>query len=128
MNLKKFLLAGFVGGIVYFFLGWLFYGIVFKSLFPSNANDNMTFIFLGCMTFSFFISYIFTKWASISKPERGANAGAGMGLFFSLTTNFFMNANLQTPDYKTMVTDIAITTIMASIVGAIVVLTIRKIK
>ncbi len=128
MNVKKFLLSGIIGGIVYFLLGWLFYGIVFKSFFPSDGKENMLFIFLGCMTFGFFVSYIFTKWASISNPKTGTRAGAVIGLFLALFSNFFMNAMVAVPDYKIMVMDVAITTVMSALVGAITALAISKIK
>ena len=38
MNVKNFLVAGFVGGIVDWLLGWLFYGIIFKSIY-GGAED-----------------------------------------------------------------------------------------
>ncbi len=39
MKAKNFLISGIVGGIVMFFLGWLFYVILFKDFFPPNPNE-----------------------------------------------------------------------------------------
>jgi len=49
MNVKKFLVSGIAGGIINFLLGWIYYGILFKNTFPSNGNENISFIFLGAL-------------------------------------------------------------------------------
>ncbi|MDI5888165.1 hypothetical protein [Flavobacterium yafengii] len=128
MNVKNFLVSGIVGGIVEFLLGWLFYGILFKNSFPTNGNENMLFIFLGCMTFGFFVSYIFTKWAGISNVATGLKAGAVIGLFVSLYSNFFMNSMTAEINYQTMGLDVVITVIMAALVGAVIALVNGKLK
>ncbi|MDI6031492.1 hypothetical protein QLS91_00255 [Flavobacterium sp. LB2P84] len=128
MNVKFFLVSGIVGGIVQFLLGWLFYGILFKNSFPSDGNENMLFIFLGCMTFGFFVSYIFTKWAGISNAATGLKAGAVIGLFMSLYSNFFMNSMTSEINYQTMGLDIVITIVMAALVGAVIALVNGKLK
>nr|WP_315176982.1 hypothetical protein [uncultured Flavobacterium sp.] len=128
MNVKNFLVSGIVGGIVEFLLGWLFYGILFKNSFPTNGNENMLFIFLGCMIFGFFVSYIFTKWAGISNVATGLKAGAVIGLFMSLYSNFFMNSMTAEVNYQTMGLDVAITVVMAALVGAVIALVNGKLK
>jgi hypothetical protein len=128
MNVKNFLVSGIVGGIVQFLLGWLFYAILFKNSFPTDGNENMVFIFLGCMTFGFFVSYIFTKWAGISNVATGFKAGAVIGLFMALYSNFFMNSMKSDIDYQTMGLDIVITIVMAALVGAVIALVNGKLK
>jgi hypothetical protein len=128
MNVKNFLVSGIVGGIVQFLLGWLFYAILFKNSFPTDGNENMVFIFLGCMTFGFFVSYIFTKWAGISNATTGFKAGAVIGLFMALYSNFFMNSMKSDIDYQTMGLDIVITIVMAALVGAVIALVNGKLK
>ncbi|MDI5894599.1 hypothetical protein [Flavobacterium algoritolerans] len=128
MNVKNFLVSGIVGGIFQFLLGWLFYGILFKNSFPTNGKENMLFIFLGCMTFGFFVSYIFTKWAGISNVATGLKAGAVIGLFMSLYSNFFMNSMTAEINYQTMGLDVVITVIMAALVGAVIALVNGKLK
>jgi xanthine/uracil permease len=39
MKTKNFLVSGIVGGIVYFLLGWLFYGFLFKDFFPPQEES-----------------------------------------------------------------------------------------
>jgi hypothetical protein len=128
MNAKIFLISGIVGGIVDFLLGWLFYGILFKDTFPTEGKENMLFIFLGCMTFGLFVAYIFTKWAGITTITTGLQAGAIIGLFIGVYSNFFMNSMTETPNLQTMGIDIAITMVMSAIVGATVALVHGKMK
>ena len=122
MKTKNFLVSGIVGGIVDFFLGWIFYGMLFKDSFPQpeESTNSMVMIFLGCITFGLFVAYIFTKWASISTAATGAKAGAIIGLFIALFWNFFNCAMDSSVEMQTVVMDVAISTVMAAIVGAVI--------
>jgi hypothetical protein len=127
MNVKNFIIGGIVGGIVDFLLGWLFYGQLFTNLYPQNPNTKLEFIFLGCMTFGFFISLIFTKWAGIKNPITGLKAGALIGLFYGLSMNFFMYSS-QAIDYKLFGIDTIVNLVMGAGVGAAVAFVLGKIK
>ncbi|MGH2665382.1 hypothetical protein [Flavobacterium sp.] len=127
MNLKNFFIAGIVGGIVDFLLGWVFYGMLFKDLYPQNENTNLLFIFLGCMTFGFFMSYIFTKWAGITNVVTGLSAGAVIGFFNSLSMNFFMYSSREL-NIQHMLTDIVVCILMGACIGAAVAFVNGKLK
>ncbi|HWR94717.1 MAG TPA: hypothetical protein VN192_05920 [Flavobacterium sp.] len=127
MNFKNFLIAGIVGGIVNFLLGWVFYGMLFKDLYPEDENTNLTLIFLGCITFGLFMSYIFNKWAGITIPLTGLKAGAIIGLFNSLGMNFFMYSS-RTLVIENIAIDVIISTIIGAIMGTFVAFTIGKMK
>ncbi|WP_300568792.1 hypothetical protein [Flavobacterium sp.] len=127
MNLKNFFIAGIVGGIVDFLLGWVFYGMLFKEIYPQTENTNLTFIFLGCMTSGFFISYIFTKWAGITNAVTGLMAGAIIGFFSSLSMNFFMYSGMPL-NTQNMITDIAISTLISGCMGAVIAIVSGKMK
>ena len=128
MNVKNFIVGGIVGGIADFLLGYLFYGILLKDTFPSEGKENLTFIFLGCMSFGFLISYVFAHGESISKCVPGIRAAAGIGLFLSLSTNFFANMSKDTIDYQLMGIDVATMVILSGLVGAVVAVTNGKMK
>ena len=122
MKTKNFLASGIAGGIANFFLGWLFYGIIFKDSFPQpvESSQSMLMIALGSITFGLFIAYIFTKWAQISTIMSGAKAGAVLGLLLSLSYNFFgmaMNANAT---FQIFGTDLGISIISTAITGAVI--------
>lgn len=130
MKTKTFVVAGLVGGIVDWLLGWLFYGILFVDTFPQpqEGTNAMLFITLGCLTFGFFISYIFNKWAQITTLATGAKAGAVIGLFMGLITIFFGMANQAEVDYQRFGLELVISIVMAAVVGAVVGLINGKVK
>lgn len=127
MNAKNFLVSGIAGGIVNFLLGWLFYGIIFKDIYPENENPNLLFIFFGCMTFGLFMAYIFTKWAGITNPVTGLKAGAVIGLFTSLSMNFFMYSSMVI-NYQNMALDVVISIVIGALVGATIAIANGKLK
>lgn len=122
MKTKNFLVAGIVGGIVDFLLGWLFYGILFIDVFPQpeESSQTMIFIFLGCMTFGLFVSYIYTQWAQISTLATGAKAGAIIGLFIGLFYNFFNLAMVPDITMQLAALDVGISVVMTAIIGGVI--------
>ena len=122
MKTKNFLVAGLVGGIVDFLLGWLFYGMLFKDNFPQpeESSSAMLYIFLGCITFGLFMAYIYTQWAQISTAATGAKAGAIIGLFIGLFNNFFGMAMNSDAGIQTAALSVVIGIVMAAIVGAVI--------
>ncbi len=127
MNLKNFIIGGIAGGITNFLLGWVFYGMLFKNIYPENENTNLTFIFLGCLTFGFLMSYIFTKWAGITNPVKGLTAGAIIGFLNGLSMDFFMFSN-RPIDTTNFIYDILIATIIGAGIGAVIAIVNGKLK
>jgi fluoride ion exporter CrcB/FEX len=119
MNVKNFIVGGIVGGLANFLLGWVFYGIVFKDIYPESMTPNYLFILLGCMTYGFLVSYVINQWANISQVMEGAKAGALIGFFTSLYMNFFMYSNKEA-NYTNMILDVAISIVISTAIGAVV--------
>lgn len=129
MNVKNFVIGGIAGGIADFLLGWLFYGILLKDLFPPmDGSENMMFIFLGCMAFGFLISFVFSQKEGISKCVPGIKLAAGIGLFISISTNFFANMTKETIDFNMMGLDVATMVVLSGLVGAVVAVVNGKMK
>ena len=122
MNTKTFLVAGLIGGIVDWLLGWLFYGILLADYFPQpeESTKTMVCILAGCLVFGFFISYIYNRWAQISTAATGAKAGSIIGLFIGLINNFFGMAMDSGGEIQTAALSLVIGIVMAAIVGAVV--------
>lgn len=122
MKTKNFLVAGIVGGIVNFLLGWLFYGIIFVNTFPQpeESSESMLFIFLGCITFGLFVSYIYAQWTQISTASTGAKAGAIIGLFVGLYFNFFNMAMGPEATLELAALDVGVSVVMTAIIGAVI--------
>jgi len=128
MNAKNFIIGGIAGGIVDYLLGWLFYGILFMDFFGGGQPENMLFIVLGCMSFGFFVSYIFTKWAHITTATTGLKAGAVLGLFEGLQSNFFNHSMEAAPNYQHIALDMAIMIVMGAFVGMVIAMVHGKLK
>ena len=127
MKTKNFLVSGVAAGVLNFLLGWLFYGILFKNIYPEGENMNLVFTFLGCLTYGLFIAYIFTKWAGITIPITGIKAGAIIGFFTSLSMNLYMYSNMPA-NYENMALDVVITSIISAVMGAAIAMINGKIK
>ena len=117
--MKNFIICGIVGGIADFLLGWVFYGMLFRDYF-GGAEPNLGLIAGGCFSFGFLMSYIYTGLAGIASAMRGMKAGAGIGLFTGLMSNFFMWSMENPVNWEHFALDVAICIVMASIVGSVV--------
>ena len=127
MNAKSFLISSIVGSIVYFMLGWVFYGMLFTDIYPAEGEQNLVFVYLGCLTFCVLVAYVFTQWAGISNAMTGFYSGGIIGLLYGDGMNFFMYTS-KTPNVTNMVTDIAINAVMGAIAGAVIAFVISKVK
>lgn len=114
MNTKSFFLSGIVSAIVYFLLGWLFYGVLFTEL-HGDSEPCMWMIALGCLFMALLIALIFNRWANISTFSTGLKAGFVIGLLYSLSMCFFWFSSkcISTDFFIT----VAIETISLAIVG-----------
>ncbi len=128
MNTKKFIAGSIVGTIVYFLLGWLVYGILFKDIYTSEEySHSLLFVFFGCLFFASFVTYIFVKWANITQWVTGAKAGAIIGFFYAASMNFYMYSGMEI-NFKNIGLDVLLSIITGAIVGASIAFTIEKIK
>ena len=131
MNVKNFIVGGIVGGIVDFLLGWVVYGMLLKDTFPKPDGagaENMMFIFFGCMSFGFLISYVFSQGEGISNMAAGIKMAIGIALFMSLSHWFFDSMYKDTMDVKLMAIDILAALALATGVGAAVAMVNGKMK
>ncbi|WP_293889727.1 hypothetical protein [Flavobacterium sp.] len=131
MNVKNFIVGGIVGGIVDFLLGWVIYGMLLKDTFPKPEGagaENMLFIFLGCMSFGFLISFVFSQGEGVSNIAAGIKMAIGIALFMGLCNSFFMNMYKETIDVKLMAIDILASLVLATGVGAVIAMVNGKMK
>lgn len=124
---KSLIYSTITGTIVYFLLGWLFYGILFTDLYPANEEHSMLFVFFGCLFYVLVFSRIYTRWAAISTFKSGAKAGLILGLIFAISMNFFYAAS-NGLNLEHFVTDVFIATVSTALTGGVIGLTIRKTK
>lgn len=131
MNVKNFIVGGIIGGIADFLLGWLIWGILLDDMMPKPEgvdSENLLFIFLGCISFGFLISFIFSQGDGITKCIPGIKMGLGISLFMSLSINFFNNMYNEVIDLKMMGIDVVASLVVGVFVGAVVAVVNGKMK
>ena len=121
---NKVLVGGLIGGVVFFLLGWLTYGIALRTMMTENtmqglgrADEEMQWVFLiiGHFAFGFLMAYILDK-ANVMSFGSGATMGAVIGFLFTLAFDFIMYA---TTNYYTTMTGVFVEIITATVVVAI---------
>lgn len=99
MNTRSFITGGLIAGTVYFFLGWLVFGILLADTMKDHMNESLMrknedmilwALIVGNVCYGFLLSYIF-QHMGVNNARRGSAAGATIGLITSLTfdLNFF---------------------------------------
>ena len=129
MKTNKILIGTLAGGITYFLLGWIIYGIVMKDYMATNFTNCMTkpeadmiWWALILSNFMWAMAYaVIIGWSNLASAAGGLKVGLIVGLlimisydlsFYSMT-NMFSNINL-------MLIDILMGTTMSTIGGAVI--------
>lgn len=130
MNTKKFLIGGISGGIVYFLLGYLFYGNLLSDFFMKNAGsatgvgramDQFVWwsLALGNILGGCLLAYVFIK-SNISSAGSGLVTGAVVGLLVASSYDFISYATSNLMKTTGVLGDIGTFTVMSAIAGAVV--------
>jgi hypothetical protein len=128
MNSQKFIVGGIVGGIVYFILGWLIFGMLLKDFMASNASSGTMradadivwwALIVGNLCLGFLLAYVIGK--SGASAGKGAAVGFVLGLLVSLGYDLIMYATSTVmTSLKGVAADVAATVVMSTITGAVV--------
>lgn len=108
MNTKT-LLAALIGGVFYFFLGWLVFGYLMADYSMANTTQyaglmknppNLVTLFISNFLWALLIAIIYSKWANISTFGAGLSAGfwiaAPMMAAYNLDYHSFFNLYTST--------------------------------
>src|SRR6266513_2214702 len=128
MNSQKFIVGGIVGGIVFFLLGWLTYGLLLKDFMANNLSNSMRAdadtiwwaLILGQVAGGFLLAYVIGKAGATS---AGSWAGVGfiVGLLVCLSYDLTMyGVSTTIASLKGLAADVAVSAVMSAIVGAVV--------
>lgn len=130
--LARVLAATVAGGITFFILGFLIFGLILDPMvMKPNMNPEAVkfmkdppvwaFLILGNFVAAFLLAYIFDKWATIRTFAGGLTAGAVIwfiiALYFQLMFAAFMN---MSKSYVPAVADVIGTTILGAVAGGVV--------
>ena len=130
MITKKVLIGSVVGGIAYFLLGWIIYGILMKDYCAANfgqegmrAEADMVLWAMGLANIAaaMLMALIFS-WANINSLLSGARVGAIIGFLTAVSIDLSMYAmTTMFKNWSGLIVDIIVGTAMAAIVGAIII-------
>ena len=120
-----------MGGIAFFFLGYLIYGLALAGFFSEHygagASTMKTMqeivwwaLILGNLASGALLSYIFLKWANITSFGSGASAAATIGFFMALSMDMIRFATAGTFDLTATLTNVVVGTVMTAIAGGAV--------
>lgn len=136
MDIKKLVVGGIVGGILFFFLGWLLYGMLLMDFMTNNpgvvsgySKETPDFLYLaiGNLLSGFMMAYIFIK-ANINTLMGGLIMAAVVGLLMAASYDCVMYATTSLVSKKMMLADVLASTAMSAVAGAVVGLLMGKLK
>lgn len=120
-----------VGGILYFFLGWIVYGMLLAGYLAANYNscanrpqEDMVWwaIIVSSFIYGLFLTLIL-KWSGSTTFVDGLKNGAVFGLFFSSMYDFSMySMTTMFNNFTALVVDVVVATALAAVIGMVVVL------
>ena len=87
MDRKKFLLASFAGGILFFVSGYLAYGVLLHDFMVAagmKETPNMGVLILSQLIFGVFITMVLRRWEGVETVAQAARVGAVVFLLVSL--------------------------------------------
>jgi hypothetical protein len=130
MDIKKLLIGGITGGILFFLLGWLVYGMLLMDFMNSHqgaagnvqrAESDMQYLYLviGNMAMGFMLAYVFLK-GNVNSMMDGFITGGILGLLIAVSYDCMIYATSTVISKTAMAADVAVMTVMTAIVGAII--------
>lgn len=136
MNMK--ILRGTVfGGIAYFLLGWLVWGILMMDFYTANMNQctarpggEMIWwaIIVSNFTFALLLSLIL-KWSGARGFIDGLKTGAIFGFLMGLSLDLsFYSMSTMFNNVTAIAVDVVVNTVATAIIGLVIVLTWGKEK
>lgn len=130
MDTKKLLMGTVVGGISYFILGFLIYGMALESTMASYSNaacmrpmEQMVWwaMIVGNLGFAALLTYAFLKAGNVTSFGSGLQTGGVIAFLMILSVDLMMysTTSLMT-DTTGIVIDVIAGTVMGAITGGII--------
>jgi hypothetical protein len=131
----KLIISTIVGAIIFFFLGWLLYGVIFAGLFNdsygvvmrSQGDYKLWSMIVANILEAFFLAWLYPKYYKGGSPAgEGFIFGIWMGFLLSLPMIFYVWASFQVK-YVGALIDGIISFVLVVIVGLFIGLIYGKI-
>lgn len=131
------MIAGLVGGITFFLLGYLFYGLLLVDLFKDMSGSainvekrNMDFasLFLGQLAWGVFLAFVFDQWSKTKSSAGGFKIGALLGLFTGFGMNLTTYATTNMMTLEGALFDVLVWTAICGFSGVVIGTVLGKVK
>ena len=128
MDIKKLLMGGIAGGILFFLLGWVIYGMLLMNFMNSHpgaagniarAQPDFLYLVIGNLAMGFLMAYIFIK-ANVNSLGSGLVTAAVIGLLMAVGYDCMIYATSTAISKTGMAVDVAASTVMSALTGAVV--------
>lgn len=129
MNAKT-IMAGVVGGIVNFLLGWLIYGVIFPDSMESGMSEGAAAVMreepiiwcfaIGSLSIGILFAMIYSRFSGNSSFMRGFLSGLWIGILFCLSIDFNIYAQFDMWPMSGIFMDVIIGAVMFGIMGGVI--------
>lgn len=131
MDAKKRILATLAGFVTYFFMGFIFYGMLLMDFYAahsgsatgvmrSDADMQWWALIAGNVVQAYLLVYIFGNWANITTFGGGLRAGAIIGFIMSLGISLNMYGTTHISDLTSTLVDPIVMSVMMSLTGGVI--------
>lgn len=130
MSTNKILIAGIIGGVVAFLLGYLIWGMLLSDFMKGNMGGEITgfektefvwwMMLLGNIAWGLLYAIIFGRWANIRTIQTGAIAGAVIALLIGVSYDFGLYSYSNMMNMTAVFVDILAGGVLGAVVGAVV--------
>lgn len=137
MNMKKIIAGGLAGGVTFFLLGWLVYGILLMDFMSANSRQSPAFrtqedmimwaMILGNLAYGFLLAYVINRGGD-GTVMQGATTGAITGALITTGVDLMLHAQLDIWGKKVIAVDILASIVVTGIVGAVIAWVSSKMK
>jgi VanZ family protein len=130
MNTGKFVVGGLIGGVLFFLLGWLIYGMLLMDF----MNQHMSAAAAGVMRpeaewpwwamiagnfgLGFLLSFVINK-SNVASVSNGAVTGAVVMFLMSFSVNLMMYAQMNLSDLTSIAVDMIVSAVIGAVVGSV---------
>ena len=129
MKTSKLLIASLAGGVTFFILGWLVYGMLltdfmskqnYATVMRAEADTIWWAAILSNLVMGFLLAWVLGKWGGIRTLMGGLIGGAILGALIAGTVDFGMYAWTNLMDITAIILDIVAYTVMGALTGGVV--------
>lgn len=134
MDIKKLLVGGITGGILFFLLGWLTYGNLLANFMKNNPGTvvgvertemGYGYLVIGNLLAGLLLTYIFIR-ANVKAVSDGLVTAAIVGFLISSSFDSVMYATTFIASKKMIMADVMAYTVMWAIAGAVIAFVLSK--